>query len=108
MESGLLNRRITIQQRTGARDEYGGISEEWEDVATCWARVVPLRGQELYRAQQVRAENSHNFYVRYRADITAAMRIMYRGEPYNILSITDVEDRRRELQILTQQGVNVG
>lgn len=108
MESGLLNRRITIQQRTGARDEYGGISEDWENVATCWARVVPLRGQELYRAQQVRAGSSHYFYIRYREGITAAMRIIYRGEPYDILSPTDVEDRRQELQILTQRGVNVG
>lgn len=108
MESGLLNRRITFQRKSATRDEFGGLSDNWSDVVTVWARVVPLRGQELFVAQQTIAENTHNFYIRYRTDVTSAMRIVYQGLPFDILSLTDVEDRRRELQILTKQGLSHG
>lgn len=108
MEAGLLNRRVTVQRKSAARDEFGGLSDTWEDVVTVWARVVPLRGQELFRAQQTIAENTHNFYIRYRTDLDTAMRLVYQGLPFNILSLTDVDDRRRELQILTSQGLSSG
>lgn len=53
MNAGQLRHRVTIQQLTKVEDEGGGYAEVWTDVATVWAAIKPMRGNERYEAQQV-------------------------------------------------------
>ena len=77
MNTGKLRQRVTIQELVRTDDGYGGITETWQDVATVWAAVEPLRGNERYRAQQVQSELSHKVTMRYRAEIKPQTRLLY-------------------------------
>lgn len=46
-----LHNRVTIQQPNKARDEYGQLIADWQDVATVWADVKFKNGAEYQRTQ---------------------------------------------------------
>ena len=105
LEAGRLDRRITIQVKTVTPDATGQRIESWSDLATVWAEVKPLGGREFFAARQISAEQTTRFRIRYRADITREMRLIYPvpdGDTYDIQSAE--EDRRfgrREALLIT-------
>jgi SPP1 family predicted phage head-tail adaptor len=95
-----LRHRITIQTLTEAADELGGRTETWTDFATCWAHVRPLQGNERYQAQQAHAETSIAIELRYRGDITARQRVLYRGQELGILAVINENMLDKKLILL--------
>jgi SPP1 family predicted phage head-tail adaptor len=73
--AGNLDRRITLQRQTPSRDSVGGVVETWTDVATVWASVRSLSGKESAIAQQVQSQASLVVGIRWRNDISNAMRV---------------------------------
>lgn len=108
LRAGDLNRRITIQQRSSTPDSYGQQSGAWTDVVTCWAGIEPLTGRELLAAQAVNTENTHQVKLRYRTGITAAMRVVYQGRLFNILSVIDPDTAHVALHLLCSEGLTQG
>lgn len=90
MMAGRLDRRIKIHTMQVVRSDYG------EDVATpdegeaVWARVQPVSGNERYISQQVMAEATTQFTIRYRAGVTPEQFIAYEGRLYDILEVLEV------------------
>lgn len=108
MNAGKLRHRVTIQELVRADDGYGGITETWQDVATVWAAVEPLRGSERYRAQQVQSELAYKVTMRYRAGIKPQMRLVYGGRVLEIEAVIDVEELHRWLELLCSEVVQNG
>lgn len=108
MSAGKLRHRVTIQQLVKADDGYGGIVETWQDVATVWATVEPLRGSERYRAQQVQSELTHKVTMRYRPGVKPQMRLLYGDRVLEIEAVIDVEERHRWLELLCSEVVQDG
>lgn len=110
MRAGLLRHRVTIQQRTETRDpDTGAVSFAWVDVATVWAAVEPLSAREFIAAQAAHSKVSARITIRYRADITAAMRIVHGSTLYNIEGvIPDNRSGREWLTLPVSAGVNDG
>ena len=50
MHAGLLNQRVTIEQRSASVDTLGQGVETWSTVATVWAQAEPLAGREFLAA----------------------------------------------------------
>ena len=100
MEAGRLNRRITIEQKSVTRDSYGGESITWATVATVWAAVLPIRGQEYVSIRQAGAELTTRFLIRYREGVTPAMRIVYDGAHYDIVEVINPQDGREHLELM--------
>lgn len=90
LAAGSLNRRITLQAPVVTRDAYGGAVTTWSDVATVWAAVIPMRGRELFAAQQVVALAEIKIRMRYRAGVDEAMRIVFDGKHYGIQHIAEI------------------
>lgn len=86
MRAGELNRRITIQQPTVAKDQYKRVTTGWVDFKTVWAAVEPLNGREYIQAQNTNAEITVRFRIRYLPDVTNAMRVLYDGRVFNLNS----------------------
>lgn len=105
MNAGKLRHRVTIQQLVKTDDGYGGIVETWQDVATVWAAVEPLRGNERYRAQQVQAELTHKVIMRYRAGIKPQMRLLYGNRIFEIEAVIDVEERHKWIELLCAETI---
>jgi len=93
MQSGKLDRRITLQTLTVGRDSYGGKTETWTDLATVWAQATPWQGREAVAADQVIAQAEMRFQIRYRADFDQKARIQYAGAAWDIIRIDEIGRR---------------
>lgn len=109
MSGPALTHRITIQRRDDGQDGYGQTIEAWTDVCTVWAAAEPLRGRELFAAQQTQEQSEVRFVIRYRDGIDAAMRVIWRGQPHGITAPPiDQRGRRQWLELMCSTGVKDG
>lgn len=105
MQPGQLDQRITIQQETRTADDYGGAVTAWPTLATVWANVRPLAGRERADLAAVEAPATYRFTIRRRSDITAAMRIAWDGQTYNIRFVSDPGPRSLYMALEAERGV---
>lgn len=96
--AGRLDQRVTVQSCAPSRDAVGGPTEVWSDVATVWARVAPLSGKRIAQAQQVGSSVSKEVEIRWRSDISAAMRIKFADN--SVAKVGWVEDYKRQGRIV--------
>lgn len=109
----LLNKRVTLQSQTIARDEAGGEVVTWADVADVWAYINPLSGHELANAQASFAEVTHMIIIRWQSAFSdpqamAKMRIVYAGRRFAIGSAVDIDMAHQFLAISAQEGLSDG
>lgn len=114
IKAGDLRHLVTIQRLVSGSPQQkpsGEPDTAWADYLTnVSASIEPLRGKELYAAQEHRSEATVRIRMRWRDGITAAMRIVHGGLYYNIVwvPVYDRDGKRVELDLLTTQGVNDG
>lgn len=85
LNAGALDQRVTLQRRTVGRDDRGQALETWATVATLWASVKPRRGRDFLAAAQDQATFDCTVWLRYRADILATDRLLWKGQPLDIV-----------------------
>ena len=91
MSAGTLDRRATFTP--------SGFNEPiatWSDLVTVWAGRRDASAGESYRAQQVGAEITTRFTIRWSsqvADVNPSDRIACEGRDYNITAVRDVGRR---------------
>ena len=100
LAAGRLDKRVTLQSATRARDNHGQSIEPWSDVATVWASVGPLRGREFFAAQQVSAETTHKVTVRYRASVNPKWRVKWGTRIFRIESVMDPQERHERIELM--------
>jgi SPP1 family predicted phage head-tail adaptor len=110
MTAGALRHRIAIQSKTVATDGNGNRSETWADHYTCWASISSSGGREFYQARQVNAELTHEVSIRFKAGITAIMRIKYTDPKdsnairyLEIRAVNNPDQRRRMLSLMCRE-----
>ncbi len=104
--AGQLDQRLTLQSRAAGSDARGQASGAWTDVATVWGRARPLRSRELFAAGQVNNVSDVEFTTRWRADVRATWRVLWRGVPHDITGEPiDVDGQQSWLQMLASTGV---
>ena len=111
IRAGRLDRRITLQSLTVGKGTSGGMTKTWSDFATSIAAAVRnLSGNERQASSaggQV-AQARTEFTIRYRAGVTAQMRVLYAGSVYNIQHVNDWMGKRESLVLTCDTGVNDG
>jgi SPP1 family predicted phage head-tail adaptor len=94
MQAGRLNRRCTLQAPGTTTDEIGQPIPGWTDVATLWADIRMKSGLESIKAGAPVSVVQASIRVRYRAGITAGMRVVHNMVAYNIVAVMpDVSGR---------------
>jgi SPP1 family predicted phage head-tail adaptor len=89
---GKFNRRVVIQARSGAVDSYGQPAEDWATFASTWAQFVFTSGSRTVNLEGIQGgamSSTHPaiWRVRFRTDITAAMRLVDGATIYNIQQV---------------------
>ena len=102
-QRGAMRHRVKLQSSTLAADAAGGNVQTWADVATIWAAITPLSGQESFTAQQFAAKVSHWVLIPYRSGVTAQMRLLYGARAFNIQSVVNVDERNHVLKLLCEE-----
>ncbi len=99
---GRMDRRITVIQKditTGDSNEDK--LEEWIEFATVWARKEDLRGKEMVIADKPTFMYLTVWTIRKLQGLKANMRIVYKGQVYEVVQISEGEDRERWLDVTT-------
>jgi SPP1 family predicted phage head-tail adaptor len=100
-----MRHRVKLQQRSSGQDAAGGVLDAWEDFATRWASMERASGREVWASAQRSGRVPAVFRLRYLAGVTPAMRLVFDGRVYNILSAVDMAGRREELVITAEELV---
>jgi SPP1 family predicted phage head-tail adaptor len=101
---GRLDRRIAIQRKTVTQSPSGQPVETWATLATRWASVKPVSGDERFSDPQLAAKQQTEFEVRHAADVaslTPMDRIVLTatGAVHDILAVHEI-GRREGLKII--------
>lgn len=86
MPAGDYNARIELERDTLSRVNAAEVRTA-SVYAQCYAHFAYLSGTELWRAQQINATVRIRVRVRYRTDVLASDRVVYRGKRYEIVSV---------------------
>lgn len=105
-----LTRQVDIEQRTDTVNALGETIPTWSVLhAGLWAQKQPVRGREYFAAGQMQVPADVRYRIRYRAGITAAMRIVDAGQPFDIVGEPiDVDGARITLELMCTSGVRDG
>ena len=96
MRAGDLDRRITIRRASFAPDAFNEPVATWSDTATVWAAARHVTDAERFRAQEIGAEVTTRFTIRYSsevADLGPTDRVAFDGREYNITGVRELGRR---------------
>lgn len=115
MRAGDLRHRVDIEALTTTQDSEGHQLEEWDSILTSEelagllpAAIVPLSGREFVAAQAAHGGVTTRITIRWRAGITAAMRVVHGPDVYNIKAVLPDPTLRAHLSLMCEVGVNAG
>ena len=110
MQIGKLRHRVRIERPATTQDPATGeMVPGWALVATVWASVEPLSAREFIAAQSGQSEVTARVMMRHRDVITPDMRLVHRGQVYNIEGVLpDPKSGRHYLTLPVSEGVNDG
>lgn len=94
MRAGQLDRRITLEAATDAQDETGAPIEVWTPIGTVWASRRDTSGRERVHAGAETAIADAVFRIRWRAGLTAKMRLIEGDEIWDITALGESIQRR--------------
>jgi SPP1 family predicted phage head-tail adaptor len=90
MDAGEFDRRILLQRRTELDDGLATVPGGWSDIATVWAKLIPMSGKEILAA----AENAAFANVRFKirrdsnwSDLNATDQLMFEDKAHDIVSV---------------------
>lgn len=104
MNPGKLNKRITFQRKTSAKDDDGfENTQQYEDVISVWAGAKTISGREYYQAAAVQNEKQVRWIIRYREGLTEDMRIRFKSRIFEIKAILDDDELKKTLTIVCEE-----
>lgn len=108
--SGDLRHRVELQSQQQTQDATTGeITVAWVTYATVWAQIVPMSAREFIQSDATQSEVLGRMAIRYRDDVQASHRVLYRSKVYNIFGVMpDAESGKEHLTLMTGEGVNLG
>ena len=105
---GDMRHKLQFQTQTSTEDANGFIVTAWTTAFTVWGAARDVGGREFFEAAAQHMENITTFTIRSRAGITTAMRILFRGKPYEIVQISRMQYRGDYMQIKARLGGGEG
>lgn len=102
---GELLEKIDILRETLTSDGMGGSDVTTATVYSVRAHVRPMSGNEVTNWDQVSAPHMYLIVIRRLSDITEKDRISWRGNEYNIRSISDNGPRALYIELQAERRV---
>jgi len=102
VRAGELRERITLQANTPTRDSTGAEVPHWADVATVWAHVVAVSGNESINQTVGVVAVAYQITIRDRDDLDPALRVIYAGQTLEIQAVLTSEETGGRLLLCRQ------
>jgi SPP1 family predicted phage head-tail adaptor len=104
--AGSLDRRIQFERPVTTRDPtYNTSKTTWEPHVKVWAQVrdvLPSRAESVDESISIQRRPAR-VRIRYREDITADMRVIYKGRVMEIISGPAELGRREGLEMMVEE-----
>jgi SPP1 family predicted phage head-tail adaptor len=100
---GAARRRLTLEQPIRVADDAGGAATTHQPIAVVWAQMLWRGGEERRLAGRPEQAARHEVSFRWRAGVTAGMRLTGAGMTLGIVSAGDPEGTRRRLVCLCEE-----
>lgn len=104
--SSMLNQQIEFwgNAKTQEKNKLGQYSIFSKRIGTAWACIIPQTGSLISgrSADTALTKTTHKIVTSYRSDITPDMWIIYNGQRYNIIYISDPYFDRQRLEIFAE------
>jgi SPP1 family predicted phage head-tail adaptor len=81
-------------------DLYGQQVRTFSTLATVWSNVTEKVGSEAENGDMISSTKKVEFIIRYRADVTEEMRIIYNNNIYKIETIQNADARKAFLKVV--------
>jgi len=105
VRSGEMRHQVRIEVRSASQDAAGEQVVSWLEFATQRAAVERSPGSEVWSSAQRSGRVPTVFRLRFVANVTPAMRIVWNGRVYNLLSVVDQKGLGEELLITAEEQV---
>ena len=79
-----FNHRITLQKEVQNENEFGGITNKFENIANVWGKITPLRSINNYSRMKEEIENTHIVEVRYAKEYEECKKITFGEREFQI------------------------
>lgn len=104
VRAGQLRQRVNIEQSTQTADAAGQLTDSWQSVRECSARVLDVSAAETFGGSQIESTTSSLVIIRYPQQGTfpnSEMRVTYEdGDTSRTLNIEKVQRRDERQQQL--------
>lgn len=107
MQAGKLRHRVTIKYKVATLNDLSEEVVVWTPLDEVWAAVEPLRGREYLDSRQAQADVDTRIRIRYQDGITIlpSMRIYFGDRVFEIVSVINVWERNKDLQIMCREHI---
>lgn len=102
MKAGDLRTRIEIQQPVRVGSGTGG-RVDWVTFAPAWADVKPIRSTDRTDDGHFQAIRLARVTIRYLPGVKSKMRVKLGSRTLEIVSVIDVDERHRQLDLLCEE-----
>lgn len=84
---------VTIQAKVSTTDGEGSFSENWQDVKTVSAAVLPMKATQQFQYKSINVDATHLVKIRGEIAVTEQNRIKWGTRYFEILTIEDIQER---------------
>lgn len=103
------NKLVTFVRPPTLSDPFSASDPEWpnafEDEPVSYVEVHPMRGDELFQAQQTHQTVTHKVTTDYREGITSKLRIQWGTRLLEIVGIINPREANRSLELMCVEMV---
>ena len=104
MRSGNLRNKAELQSIGTTTNAFGEVEQgDYTKVTDVWCSITPISGKENFLSNADFAKTTHKIKIRYIADINASMRVVWGGRIFNFISVRNIGERRKELDIMAEE-----
>jgi len=98
---GKMRNRVTVQERSTARDNYGHLADDWKDVSHQWAMIEPVSAREFEQQSQQAGTVTHRISLRHVTPIGPTFRVVDdgSGRVFNVVRAFNPDERRDRIEI---------
>lgn len=98
--TGKMDQKIEVQRYTESGQPGGQRKKVWAKLTDAWAEFNPREGAESFSDHQEKDVTIADFRIYWFAGLLMRDRIIFDGDPYNIVSIRPTGQSNREYWII--------
>ena len=90
-----LRSRLTLETPVDTTDDNGGVTRTYAASGMLWGDITPAGASDRFLAERMEQAITHTIRLRFRPDITGAMRLRLGARVFFIHGVEDIDERHR-------------